>query len=284
MYGVPKDKDNIFLVYNKEMFDAAGVAYPDDSWTWDDLVDASQNIHYATGNYGYLAYLDYQLGYWSYVYQNGGYILNAGKTASDGTDRYIWGWCASRAGLSNTGAADWAGNLVAHRLIQNPDGTLTTAKVEAIYSRFKSSETFDGFNLSAAASKLMPRLGTANSISFTVTTSSATDCFGMSFARGSDSEKWYSVIVNPESDTVRKINFEEEGGQGFIPDTDGYIFDAPADGVYNISIVTDNSVVSVYINDTAAWTGRIYCTARNCWSINSYGCEIAVSDIVVKTI
>ncbi len=127
-------------------------------------------------------------------------------------------------------------------------------------------------------------LGTANSISFTVTTDAASDCFGMSFARGSDSEKWYSVIVNPESDTVRKINFEEEGGQGFIPDTDGYIFDAPADGVYNISIVTDNSVVTVYINDTAAWTGRIYGTARNCWSINSYGGEIAVSDIVVKTI
>ncbi|MDE6281059.1 MAG: extracellular solute-binding protein, partial [Oscillospiraceae bacterium] len=41
-YGVPKDKDNNVLVYNKEMFDAAGVAYPDDDWTWDDLVDASQ--------------------------------------------------------------------------------------------------------------------------------------------------------------------------------------------------------------------------------------------------
>lgn len=26
LYGVPKDKDNIVLVYNKEMFDAAGVA------------------------------------------------------------------------------------------------------------------------------------------------------------------------------------------------------------------------------------------------------------------
>ena len=29
MYGVPKDKDNIILVYNKEMFVAAGVGYPD---------------------------------------------------------------------------------------------------------------------------------------------------------------------------------------------------------------------------------------------------------------
>ena len=81
-YGVPKDKDNGVLVYNKEMFDAAGVSYPDENWTWDDLVDASQKIYDATGNYGYLAYLDDQLGYWSYVYQNGGYILTADKTAA----------------------------------------------------------------------------------------------------------------------------------------------------------------------------------------------------------
>ena len=49
MYGVPKDKDNIVLVYNREMFDAAHVAYPDESWTWDDLTDASQKIYDATG-------------------------------------------------------------------------------------------------------------------------------------------------------------------------------------------------------------------------------------------
>lgn len=38
----------------------------------------------------------------------------AGKTASNGTDRYIWGWCPTRAGNDNTavGAApaepEWA--------------------------------------------------------------------------------------------------------------------------------------------------------------------------------
>ncbi len=74
-YGVPKDKDTVGLVYNKEMFDAAGVAYPDENWTWDDLCDASQKIYDATGKYGYMAYGDDQLGYWNFVYQNGGYIL-----------------------------------------------------------------------------------------------------------------------------------------------------------------------------------------------------------------
>ena len=74
MYGVPKDKDTVCLVYNKEMFDQAGVAYPDENWTWDDLTEASQKIYDATGKYGYMAYCDEQLGYWNFVYQNGGYI------------------------------------------------------------------------------------------------------------------------------------------------------------------------------------------------------------------
>ena len=74
IYGVPKDKDTVCLVYNKEMFDAAGVAYPDESWTWDNLVEASQQIYDATGKYGYMAYADEQLGYWNFVYQAGGQI------------------------------------------------------------------------------------------------------------------------------------------------------------------------------------------------------------------
>lgn len=82
IYGVPKDKDTVGLVYNKEMFDAANVAYPDETWTWDTLVEASQAIYDATGKYGYMAYADDQLGYWNFVYQNGGYILNEDKTAA----------------------------------------------------------------------------------------------------------------------------------------------------------------------------------------------------------
>ena len=79
MYGIPKDKDNVCLVYNREMFDAAGVSYPDESWTWDDLTEASQEIYDATGKYGYMAYADDQLGYWNFVYQKGGCILTEDK-------------------------------------------------------------------------------------------------------------------------------------------------------------------------------------------------------------
>lgn len=207
--------------------------------------------------------------------------LYAGKTASNGTDRYIWGWCATRAGSSNIGNADWAGNLVAHKLVQHSDGTLSLGEVPAIAKLLAQENSEGNFTLSEGQSKLLSRLGTENRISFVVKTSSPWDKFGVSFARGSDSEKYYSIILNPENESVRKINYEEEGGIGFVPNTDGYNFNTPMDGEYNITIITDNSVMTMYVNETVAYTTRVYGTARNCWSINCYSGNIEVSNLKI---
>ncbi len=50
MYGLPSDAQSQIFAYNKSMFDAAGVAYPTDDWTWDDLVAAGQAITKADQN------------------------------------------------------------------------------------------------------------------------------------------------------------------------------------------------------------------------------------------
>ncbi len=114
MYGVPKDKDNVVLVYNKSMFDAAGVSYPDETWTWDNLIDASQKIYDVTGKYGYMAYNDEQLGYHNFVYQNGGCILTEDKTQGgfdqqatrDAVKFYVdlqsYEWCPDQAYFAET--------------------------------------------------------------------------------------------------------------------------------------------------------------------------------------
>lgn len=44
IYGFPRDNDTSVLFYNKDLFDEAGVAYPDYSWNWDKLLDASQKL------------------------------------------------------------------------------------------------------------------------------------------------------------------------------------------------------------------------------------------------
>lgn len=43
-YGMPRDFQTIVLFYNKDMFDKAGMAYPTDSWTYDDLRTAAKNL------------------------------------------------------------------------------------------------------------------------------------------------------------------------------------------------------------------------------------------------
>lgn len=228
----------------------------------------------------------------------------AGKTASDGTNRYIWGWCPTRAGEDNTEVGadpnepEWAGNLVAHRLIQHEDGTLTLGSVPGIDAKYTKqgearvmaksdegvAESNGTYTLTGDAYTLFTRLNTHNRISFTVKTATQDDKFGISLCRGTDSGKYYSIIVNPEGSGRRKINFEEEGpeGKGFIAGIDGYQFNAPADNTYRVTVYTDNSVCVVYINDNVAYTNRIYGNQKNCWSINSYGGTIEVSDVDVK--
>lgn len=43
-YSLPRDYDTIALFYNKDMFDKAGVKYPDETWTWTDLVLAAEKL------------------------------------------------------------------------------------------------------------------------------------------------------------------------------------------------------------------------------------------------
>lgn len=81
LYAVPKDFDTNALWYNKEIFDSAGVAYPTNDWTWDDMVEAAKKLgNKEKGIYGIAAALDSQTNYYNTVFACGGYILNEDKT------------------------------------------------------------------------------------------------------------------------------------------------------------------------------------------------------------
>jgi len=42
--GLPITFSTVMLYYNKDLFDAAGVAYPDETWDWQDVIDAAAAI------------------------------------------------------------------------------------------------------------------------------------------------------------------------------------------------------------------------------------------------
>ena len=238
-----------------------------------------------------------------------GRAFYAGNTASDGTDRYMWGWCPERRGKDNTDISDskepkWGGSLVVHRLMQREDGTLYTAEVPAIRNKYNQTATCkvvkkwgeeegnltitdSTYAMKAYSSVLFNTLGYHNHISMTVTTSDKADRFGISFVRGDRKdgdktyEKYYSIMVCPDGNN-NYIRFEEEQGKWELKGGGSYPFPIPADRTYNINIYTDNSVLVMYINDVLTYTQRIYGIQRNCWSVNCYEGALTVKDIQLK--
>ena len=84
VYGIPKDIDTIALWYNKTMFDEAGVAYPDETWTWDTVVENAKKLTKEDGSqYGIAIRNDNnQEAYYNIVYDMGGEIISDDKKTS----------------------------------------------------------------------------------------------------------------------------------------------------------------------------------------------------------
>ena len=80
-YGLPESFFNVVLIYNKDLFDQAGVAYLTDDWTQDDLQAAAEAIR-ALGDdiYGIWQPITYNE-FFKVVAQYGGALLNEDKTA-----------------------------------------------------------------------------------------------------------------------------------------------------------------------------------------------------------
>lgn len=51
-YGVPSGLNGPLFIWNKKIFDEAGVEYPTNDWSWEDFEKACQEIYDKTGKYG----------------------------------------------------------------------------------------------------------------------------------------------------------------------------------------------------------------------------------------
>jgi len=83
-YGLPRDLSDVMLYYNKDLFDAAGVAYPTDNWTWNDLRDAAKKLTRDKDGSGKINQWGFGLGNYTwawtgFIWGNGGDVLSADR-------------------------------------------------------------------------------------------------------------------------------------------------------------------------------------------------------------
>src|SRR5574344_1002411 len=264
------------------------------------------------GNYWYMVYSDKYDGKTHYRYSasiDGGWMFPvregildatsfyAGKTASDGNNRYIWGWCPTRPLKSNTATMDWGGALVAHKLVQNADGTLSCTVPEGIDSKYNQSlnvkqmsitegatQSDGSYSLGKGSSVVFNRLKYKNKICFTFTSSSTTDCFGFSFVNNTDTKVKYSFRINLADS---KIYYQEDKTNADSTVSTTTITSEPislsSDNTYNIKVYSEQSVCVVYINDVVAFTNRVYGMSLNPWSLFSDKGDVSVTSPTIYT-
>ncbi|MFN8376748.1 MAG: sugar ABC transporter substrate-binding protein [Anaerolineae bacterium] len=107
IFGLPRDFQTIVMFYNKDMFDAAGLAYPSADWTMDDLRAAAQALTLdidgdgVTDQWGLYADLyDMELFWSSAIWGYGGEIISADGTQTllgEGPARDAWHFISDMA-------------------------------------------------------------------------------------------------------------------------------------------------------------------------------------------
>ena len=92
-YAVPKDYDTVALWYNKKLFDAKGIPYPDETWDWAKLVEVAQQLTDAdNGIYGFLAPPDQQAV--QDLRHVGGPLKGGGRVVALDVSQHGGSWCS----------------------------------------------------------------------------------------------------------------------------------------------------------------------------------------------
>jgi len=108
LYGIPKDWTTFVLYYNMDLFDEAGVEYPNAKWTWDDFLQAAQKLTRDKTGDGIIDQYGILIETWAdwynvWVYQNNGKIFD-----EDGN----WVFARARYLDNNAQAIQFLGDMI----------------------------------------------------------------------------------------------------------------------------------------------------------------------------
>ncbi|WP_348800023.1 glycoside hydrolase family 32 protein [Flavobacterium adhaerens] len=219
-----------------------------------------------------------------------GEYFYAGKTATDGSKRYVFGWNARKTPENDLGNKDWAGNMVIHQLMQNSDGTLGTQALQSVQDLFSkktvgaevdatsgNANANNGtYTLSGSTEKAMitfKTIGKKAKIKAEVTLGKANGTAGFVF-HTNDSGSYYKIIFDIAQNKIVGYNSASQ-------ETTRIPFQFQTNTKYDVEIITEGSVVVLYINGKTALTNRIYGRDKNKWGLLSEGQDAVITNLQI---
>lgn len=222
-----------------------------------------------------------------------GEYLYAAKTASNGNQRYLFGWTARKAPENNTGNKEWAGNLVTHQLVQNSDGTLAIKQPEQIDDLFKKeislktetisgavTETDGSFVLNGPDAKAtFPKLKKSNQINFTLLLQDSQEA-GLLLSHDLEKNTAFKLAFEPLQNRITAYMVNESSAH-YVNHIN---FQFTASKAYDITMTTNGDVCVIYIDNQLAFTNRIYNLNELPWSLFNHNGSASFSNLTLKNI
>ena len=230
--------------------------------------------------------------------EGNGFVFYAAKTAQWNGNTYLCGWLG-RAGLSaDSGIYQWAGNVLNHQLVQHEDGTLGVKAPETFGDYFaqdlafeardvEGTATIDGTDIALSAMNgetALADMGVrAPTMLLECDVSLGTDgCAGFAFGGSEADEAWTALCLDAERDLLHYEGYE-------LTELDDYDpmavtrFHFSEDEVHHVTLVCENEIVVLYIDDEKALSSRIgHSTNGAHIGVFAEDCDASFSHITMK--
>lgn len=201
------------------------------------------------------------------------------KTAGDGKRRFAFGWIASKEDDRDFGAWEWAGTMVAHELVQNPEnGELSVRPIEALRKYYgKKSEGMNPITWKAdycpetrkLCSQMLgallvpvPKDRFRMELDFTIEKAAR---FGIALHVPKDLETGYFLKMDRKTNNMTMDLWprSEKGKEqwqikGDIPCQIETLRPLPEGKNFRVTVLREGSICVVYVNDQVVMSTRTY--------------------------
>jgi len=234
----------------------------------------------------------------------------AAKTASDGTERYLFGWSGQKTdsvlGLGSDGSLTrdeyatigYAGNMIVHRLVQADNGDLWVAAPQTVCDSFDQRlpesfavlsgdwETADGTYTASASGRMAAALMRQLPDSYLLTLTLKTDAKQAGIALQANGEfaqqGSYFYLDRGYNALIYLSGPRFSGGYGYyFPFDFERLRPIAVNGKteYRFTVLHDDDLTVVYVNDRAALTVRTAAGEEGALGLWCFGGDATFSDV-----
>lgn len=228
-----------------------------------------------------------------------GHAFYAAKSASDGHNRFLFGWNPTRQDEKDDGSWQWGGNLVVHELRQQKNGELSVSLPATVAGAFtnknKVAFTTGSGNFHAAGNKLVldatgsfsaASAGTLPALCKIKTTMQyepGTVDFGLMFRTSDDLDKSYYLRLEPQWNRLVFDKWPRQHSEvNQMAELERPLELSPGRPITLEAVIEGNKGV-VYINDTIAMNFRAYDLPAGNWGFFATGGKVSFTETGMTT-